>query len=108
MSNKLLSRLNTVNMLATIITSITEQCSLLLPLLWGAGPMALMLWLDGMMMMMMNMLATVAVHTISICTKVASFATRREDLLQIPQPCPAHHHTLSSHQPQANQHLQQG
>jgi hypothetical protein len=32
---------------------ITEQCSLLLPLLWGAGPMALMLWLDGMMMMMM-------------------------------------------------------
>jgi hypothetical protein len=24
-----------------------------LPLLWGAGPMALMLWLDGMMMMMM-------------------------------------------------------
>jgi hypothetical protein len=25
----------------------------LLPLLWGAGPMALMLWLDGMMMMMM-------------------------------------------------------
>jgi hypothetical protein len=30
-----------------------EQCSLLLPLLWGAGPMALMLWLDGMMMMMM-------------------------------------------------------
>jgi hypothetical protein len=28
-------------------------CSLLLPLLWGAGPMALMLWLDGMMMMMM-------------------------------------------------------
>jgi hypothetical protein len=32
--------------------SITEQCSLLSPLLWGAGPMALMLWLDGMMMMM--------------------------------------------------------
>jgi hypothetical protein len=29
------------------------QCSLLLPLLKGAGPMALMLWLDGMMMMMM-------------------------------------------------------
>jgi hypothetical protein len=28
--------------------------SLLLPLLWGAGPMALMLWLDGMMMMMMT------------------------------------------------------
>jgi hypothetical protein len=26
---------------------------LVLPLLWGAGPMALMLWLDGMMMMMM-------------------------------------------------------
>jgi hypothetical protein len=28
----------------------------LLPLLWGAGPMALMLWLDGMMMMMMMMM----------------------------------------------------
>jgi hypothetical protein len=37
-----------------IITSITEQCSLLLPLLWGAGPMALMLWLDGMIMMMIR------------------------------------------------------
>jgi hypothetical protein len=40
--------------MCAIITSITEQCSLLLPLLWGAGPMALMLWLDGMMMMMMK------------------------------------------------------
>jgi hypothetical protein len=38
--------------MCAIITSIKEQCSLLLPLLWGAGPMALMLWLDGMMMMM--------------------------------------------------------
>jgi hypothetical protein len=27
---------------------------LLLPLLWGVGPMALMLWLDGMMMMMVG------------------------------------------------------
>jgi hypothetical protein len=36
-----------------VFARITEQCSLLLPLLWGAGPMALMLWLDGMMMMMM-------------------------------------------------------
>jgi hypothetical protein len=34
------------------LAAILEQCSLLLPLLWGAGPMALMLWLDGMMMMM--------------------------------------------------------
>jgi hypothetical protein len=42
--------------MCAIITSITEQCSLLLALLWGAGPMALMLWLDGMMMMMMMMM----------------------------------------------------
>jgi hypothetical protein len=41
--------------MCAIIASILEQCSLLLPLLWGAGPMALMLWLDGMMMMMMMM-----------------------------------------------------
>jgi hypothetical protein len=39
--------------MCAILASILEQCSLLLPLLWGAGPMALMLWLDGMMMMMM-------------------------------------------------------
>jgi hypothetical protein len=40
-----------------------EQCSLLLPLLWGAGPMALMLWLDGMMMMIMSAgLPTVGHH----------------------------------------------
>jgi hypothetical protein len=38
---------------------------LLLPLLWGAGPMALMLWLDGMMMMMMMYpLLSTAVHDI--------------------------------------------
>jgi hypothetical protein len=39
--------------MCAILASILEQCPLLLPLLWGAGPMALMLWLDGMMMMMM-------------------------------------------------------
>jgi hypothetical protein len=33
----------------------------LLPLLWGAGPMALMLWLDGMMMMM-NTVKGVVLH----------------------------------------------
>jgi hypothetical protein len=43
--------------MCAIIASILEQCSLLLPLLWGAGPMALMLWLDGMMMMMMMMIS---------------------------------------------------
>jgi hypothetical protein len=42
--------------MCAILASILEQCSLLLPLLWGAGPMALMLWLDGMMMMMMMLL----------------------------------------------------
>jgi hypothetical protein len=34
-----------------IAASMLEQCSLLMPLLRGAGPMALMLWLDGMVMM---------------------------------------------------------
>jgi hypothetical protein len=38
--------------ICAIDASILELCSLLLPLLRGAGPMALMLWLDGMMMMM--------------------------------------------------------
>jgi hypothetical protein len=36
--------------MCAIVASIVEQCSLLLPLPRGAGPMALMLWLDGMMM----------------------------------------------------------
>jgi hypothetical protein len=31
-------------------------------LLWGAGPMALMLWLDGMMMMMMMMMMVLGVE----------------------------------------------
>jgi hypothetical protein len=29
-----------------IVANIMEQCSLLLPLQWGAGPMALLLWLE--------------------------------------------------------------
>jgi hypothetical protein len=29
-----------------IVAYIMEQCSLLLPLRWGAGPMALLLWLE--------------------------------------------------------------
>jgi hypothetical protein len=29
-----------------ILANILEQCSLFLPLQWGAGSMALMLWLD--------------------------------------------------------------
>jgi hypothetical protein len=33
--------------------TLMHYCPHRLPLLWGAGPMALMLWLDGMMMMMM-------------------------------------------------------
>jgi hypothetical protein len=33
--------------MCTRVASILKQCSLLLPLLRGAGPMALMLWLDG-------------------------------------------------------------
>jgi hypothetical protein len=36
--------------ISKMIASILEQCSLLLPLLRGAGPIALMLFLDGMMM----------------------------------------------------------
>jgi hypothetical protein len=40
--------------ICAIDASILELCSLLLPLLRGAGSMALMLWLDGMMMMMMT------------------------------------------------------
>jgi hypothetical protein len=31
---------------AVIVANIMEQCSLFLPLQRGAGPMALMLWLD--------------------------------------------------------------
>jgi hypothetical protein len=29
-----------------IVANIMEQCSLFLPLRWGAGPMALLLWLE--------------------------------------------------------------
>jgi hypothetical protein len=32
--------------MCVILANILEQCSLFLPLLWGAGSMALMLWLD--------------------------------------------------------------
>jgi hypothetical protein len=39
--------------------SLCKPFALLLPLLWGAGPMALMLWLDGMMMMMMQTVCSV-------------------------------------------------
>jgi hypothetical protein len=43
----------------------------LLPLLWGAGPMALMLWLDGMMMMMM-IDSSAAEQTKSVCCGFSS------------------------------------
>jgi hypothetical protein len=33
-------------MLVLLLFHIMEQCSLLLPLRWGAGPMALLLWLE--------------------------------------------------------------
>jgi hypothetical protein len=52
------------HMQSITITSIAEQCSLLLPLLWGAGPMALMLWLHMMMMMMMQSI-TDSINTVS-------------------------------------------
>jgi hypothetical protein len=32
--------------MCVILANILEQCSLFLPLQWGAGSMALMLWLD--------------------------------------------------------------
>jgi hypothetical protein len=32
--------------MCVVLANILEQCSLFLPLRWGAGSMALMLWLD--------------------------------------------------------------
>jgi hypothetical protein len=32
--------------ITAMLASTVEQCSLLLPLRWGAGPMAMLLWLN--------------------------------------------------------------
>jgi hypothetical protein len=48
--------------MCVIIANTMEQCSLFLPLLRGAGPMALMLWL-----MMMTISSQLAVATESLC-----------------------------------------
>jgi hypothetical protein len=63
-----------------MLANILEQCSLFLPLLWGGGSMALMLWLDCKMMMMMMMILMII---ISKCVATMAAHSNKQWLCQL-------------------------